>query len=74
MNNKTAEQVRKEIAAGGYSGKIPTAGLTALEWELTGLVHGKAILEVHIRDGKLARFTTARERSFVPAPEREGAA
>jgi hypothetical protein len=49
----------------GYSSKIPTAAITALEWELAGLVHGTASLTLHIRDGKLARFTTSRERSFI---------
>jgi hypothetical protein len=49
----------------GYSGKIPTAALTAMEWELAGLVHGTASLVIHIRDGKLARFTTSQERSFI---------
>jgi hypothetical protein len=49
----------------GYSGKIPTAAIVALEQELAGLVHGTANLVIHIRDGKLARFTTGRERSFV---------
>jgi hypothetical protein len=48
-----------------YSDKIPTAAITAFEWELAGLVHGTASLVFHIRDGKLARFTTGRERSFI---------
>jgi hypothetical protein len=49
----------------GYSGKIPTTAVTDLERELTGLVHGTAILTIHIRDGKLFRFTTGRERSHM---------
>jgi hypothetical protein len=49
----------------GYSGKIPPKGIIALGWELAGLVHGTATLNIHIRDGKLARFTTGRERSFI---------
>jgi hypothetical protein len=49
----------------GYSGKIPEAALIALEWELARLEHGTASLVVHIRDGKLARFTTGRERSHM---------
>jgi hypothetical protein len=53
------------MAQQGYSGKIPTAVALALEWELVGLVHGTATLTVHIRDSKLTRFTTGRERSFM---------
>jgi hypothetical protein len=49
----------------GYSGKIPAAAVIAFEWELAGLVHGTASLIVHIRDGKLVRFTTGRERSHM---------
>jgi hypothetical protein len=49
----------------GYSGKIPTEAFRALEWELAGLVHGTASLTIHIRDGKLVRFTTVRERSHM---------
>jgi hypothetical protein len=40
-------------AQGGYFGKVPTAAITALEWELAHLEHGTASLVVHIRDGKL---------------------
>jgi hypothetical protein len=56
------------MAQQGYSGKIPTPAFTALSWELAGLVHGTATLIIHIRDGKLARFTTGRETSHL-APE-----
>jgi hypothetical protein len=63
MTNETGERVREGIAQGGYSGKIPTAAITALSWELAGLTHGTASLVIHIRDGKLARFTTGRECS-----------
>ena len=65
MNSKLAEQVRKEIAEGGYSGKIPTAAISELSWEIAGLKHGSASLTMQIRDGKLIRFTTERERSFI---------
>jgi hypothetical protein len=51
--------------AQGYSGKIPTKVIIAFERELTGLVHGTANLVIHIRDGKLARFTTGREHSHI---------
>jgi hypothetical protein len=44
---------------------IPVAAITALEQEVVGLVHGIASLTIHIRDGKLARFTTGRECSFM---------
>jgi hypothetical protein len=50
---------------GGYSGKVPTTAIVALEWELAGLEHGVATLTFHIRDGKLIRFTTGRERSHM---------
>jgi hypothetical protein len=53
------------MAQQGYSGKIPTAAVIALEWELARLVHGTASLVIHIRDGKLARYTTGRERSHM---------
>jgi hypothetical protein len=52
-------------AQDGYSGKIPAAALINLEWELTGLEHGTATLALHIRDGKLVRFVTNRERSHM---------
>jgi hypothetical protein len=53
------------ITQGGCSGTIPVAAITGLEQELAGLEHGIATLVVHVRDGKLARFTTGRERSHV---------
>jgi hypothetical protein len=49
----------------GCDGNIPASALTALSLELSGLLHGKVTLELHVRDGKLARFTTGRERSFM---------
>jgi hypothetical protein len=48
-----------------YSGRIPTAAIIALEWELANLEHGTASLTLHVRDGRLARFTTGRERSIM---------
>lgn len=65
MNNKAAERVRKEISQGGYGGKIPTKAIIDLQWELAGLEHGTANLTLHVRDGKLVRFTTGRERSHM---------
>jgi hypothetical protein len=53
------------IVQGGYSGKIPTAAIAAFAWELVGLDYGMATLTFHIRNGKLARYTTGRERSFM---------
>jgi hypothetical protein len=55
----------------GYSGKIPTAVIIAFEHELAGLEHGTASLVVHIRDGKLVRFTSGRDVSHV-AEEGDG--
>jgi hypothetical protein len=52
-------------AQGGYSDKIPTAAIISLERELVGLEHGVATLTFHVRDGKLARFTSGREVSYV---------
>jgi hypothetical protein len=52
-------------AQGGYFGKIPIAAVVAFEQELAGLVHGTGSLTAHIRDGRLVRFTTSRERSHM---------
>jgi hypothetical protein len=60
--------VNCELKAGEYSGYIPPETITALSWELAGLVHGTATLTIHIRDGKMERFTTGRETSHL-APE-----
>jgi hypothetical protein len=49
----------------GYSGKIPAAAIAALEWELAGVEHGTASLTLHVRDGRLARFATGRDRSHM---------
>jgi hypothetical protein len=53
------------IAQGGYSGNIPATAITALSREAAKLEHGTATLTLHIRDGQLARFITARERSHM---------
>jgi hypothetical protein len=65
--SKTPNSNKVDTSAGtrGYSGKIPTAAIIALEWELAKLEHGTANLTIHIRDGRLARFTTGRERSHM---------
>jgi hypothetical protein len=55
----------RELKAGEYNGYIPPETITAFSWELAGLVHGTATLTIHIRNGKLARFTTGRERSYM---------
>jgi hypothetical protein len=49
----------------GYSGGVPKAALAALELELALLEHGTASLVMHVRDGKLVRYTTGRERSHI---------
>jgi hypothetical protein len=59
------------MAQQGYSGKIPIPAIIALERELVKLEHGTANLVIHIRDGKLARFTTGRERSHMAADDGE---
>jgi hypothetical protein len=60
------------ITQNGYSGNIPTAGIIALEQELTGLAHGTATLTIHIKDGQLVRYAASRERSFVPGKATTG--
>jgi hypothetical protein len=65
MTDKAAERIRAEIAQGGYSGYVPPAAISAFSWELAGLDHGTATLTLHVRDGRLARFTTGRESSHV---------
>ena len=49
----------------GYSGRVPPAAIMSLEWELTGLAHGTVNLTLYIRDGKLVRYATGRERTYV---------
>lgn len=49
----------------GYNGLIPPEAFSSLSWEAAKIMHGKAMLTLFIRDGKLARFTTSRERSFA---------
>jgi hypothetical protein len=60
------------IAQDGYSGKIPAVGITDLEREVSGIIHGAATLTLHIKDGQLARYTTSRERSFIPGRSTTG--
>jgi excisionase family DNA binding protein len=60
------------ITQSGYSGKIPVSGIIDLEHELIGLMHGTATLTLHVKDGHLTRFTTSRERSFVPGKPTTG--
>jgi len=48
-----------------HGGAVPPAAITALSWELHGLTHGTATLEIHVRDGRLARFATGRTRSHL---------
>jgi hypothetical protein len=60
------------VVQDGYSGKVPTAGITGLEWEAAGIMHGTAALTLYIKDGKLVRYTTSRERSIVPGKATTG--
>jgi hypothetical protein len=46
--------------------KIPIAAITAIERELTGLIHGTASITFHIRDGKLSRYETDKHISYIP--------
>lgn len=63
---------KKEPLQDGYSGKVPTAGITGLEWEAAGIMHGTATLTLYIKDGQLTRYTTSRERSIVPGKTTSG--
>jgi hypothetical protein len=49
----------------GYNGYIPPRAFTALSWEAAKIVHGTATLTLHIRNGKLVRFVTNHEQSFM---------
>ena len=49
----------------GYNGKVPVPGIIELEREAIGVIHGVAVLELHIRDSKLIRYVTHRQRSFI---------
>ena len=53
------------IPHGGYSGYIPTAAFAALEWQAAGLDNGIATLTLHVKGGKLSRYVTSREQSFM---------
>jgi hypothetical protein len=53
------------IPHGGYNGYITTAAFTALEWQAAGLDHGIATPTLHVKDGKLSRYVTSREQSFM---------
>jgi hypothetical protein len=60
-----------KVAGTFYCGKIPVNGIIELERELVGMRHGTASLVIHIRDGKLTRYTTGKERSFVGGDDDE---
>jgi hypothetical protein len=55
-----------------YNGKIPVAAVNELEREAAGITHGAVTLTLHIKDGNLIRFTTGRERSFIPGKPTTG--
>jgi hypothetical protein len=50
----------------GFNGDIPLAAYKDLESEIAGLIFGSVSLVLYIKDGHLIRYTTSRERSFVP--------
>jgi len=60
------------ISQTGYIGNIPSEAIQVLEHEIAGLIHGTATLTIHIKDGNLIRYTTNRERSFVPGKPMTG--
>jgi hypothetical protein len=60
------------IARVGYKGNIPSAAFEALENEAAGVIHGMITLAVYFKDGCLIRYTTHRERSFVPGKPTTG--
>jgi hypothetical protein len=46
----------QKITENGYSGKIPTEDIMAMERELYGLRHGEVSLAIVVRDGRF-QFT-----------------
>ena len=46
----------QKITKNGYSGKIPTEDIMAMERELYGLRHGEVSLAIVVRDGRF-QFT-----------------
>ena len=62
----TATLPRIQVNCNGYSEYIPAECFRALHNEAAGLIHGTVTLTLHIRDRKLARFATSRERSYLP--------
>jgi len=52
--------------------KIPPEAFQALEQETSGLAHGTVTLAIHVKDNRLIRYTTSRERSFVPGKPMTG--
>ncbi|MDR2419221.1 MAG: hypothetical protein LBD79_09230 [Treponema sp.] len=63
MTKNPNETTEEKILS--VSSEIPVAAIIALEQDLAGMVHGTVTLTLHIRDGRLARFITGRERSFM---------
>jgi hypothetical protein len=50
----------------GYSPvEIPMAAITALERELAEIGYGIVSLTIHIRNGRISRFTAGRECSYT---------
>ena len=69
---ETQKALSVDEAGNGYNGSIPSTAFDALEGELAGLIHGTAVLTIHIKDGHLLRYVTSRERSFVPGKPMTG--
>jgi hypothetical protein len=63
---------RQSVDLPGYNGIIPSVAVHALRQEATGILHGTVTLSLYIKDGNLSRFTTSRERSFIPGKEKTG--
>ena len=55
-----------------FDGKIPHDAFKALEHEAAGIMHGLVTLTVHVKDGHLLRYTTNRERSYIPGKPMTG--
>jgi hypothetical protein len=69
---ETQKALSADEAGKGYNGSIPSTAFNALEGELAGLIHGTAVLTIHVKDGKLIRYMIARERSVIPGKPMSG--
>ncbi|MCP4129377.1 MAG: hypothetical protein GY754_00030 [bacterium] len=46
---------------------IDKSVLSLLNSELEGVKHGIVTVAIHVRDGKISRFVTNREKSMMPS-------